>query len=66
MKETGLEEYPRHLEIALKVHNLAEIGSREFESSKLLMGLLANYGFKITYNFMNMSTAFKAEKIVVD
>ncbi|MGC8562791.1 MAG: M20 family metallopeptidase [Thermoplasmata archaeon] len=49
---------------ALRIHELAEIGSREFESSKLLMEILRDHGFEITDHFMNIPTAFKAEKII--
>ncbi|MEM0136177.1 MAG: M20 family metallopeptidase [Thermoplasmatales archaeon] len=50
--------------LALKIHDLNEIGSREFESSKLLMKILKAHGFRITEEYMNMPTAFKAEKSV--
>jgi amidohydrolase len=50
--------------LALKVHELSEIGSREFQSSKLLKDVLKTRGFKVTDNFMGMPTAFKAEKVI--
>jgi amidohydrolase len=50
--------------LALKVHELSEIGSQEFESSKLLKDVLKTHGFKVIDNFMGMPTAFKAEKVI--
>lgn len=51
-------------DIAIKVHELNEVGSQEFESSKLLIEVLKANGFSVKENFMGIPTAFKAEKIV--
>ena len=50
--------------VALKIHELNEIGSQEFESSKLLKNLLSFHGFSVQENFLGIPTAFKAEKVV--
>ena len=51
-------------QLALKIHQLNEIGSMELESSKLLMGILQSHGFNVTERFMDIPTAFKAERVV--
>lgn len=51
-------------DVALKIHELNEIGSKEHESSKFLSGVLKSHGFKITENYGQIPTAFRAEKIV--
>lgn len=48
--------------IALKIHALAELGSREYESSKLLAQTLESEGFKTTLGYLGIPTAFRAEK----
>lgn len=50
--------------LALKIHELSEIGSQEFESSKLLKGILKSHGFSIQDNYIGIPTAFRAEKSV--
>lgn len=50
--------------LALKIHQLAEPGSREFESSKLLSELLQTKGFTVVQGYMDIPTSFRAEKIV--
>lgn len=50
--------------LALRIYELNETGSREFESSRLLMNVLKSHGFRVTENFMGITTAFKAEKVV--
>ncbi len=50
--------------LALRIYELNEIGSKEFESSKLLMNVLKSHGFRVTENFMGITTAFKAEKVI--
>jgi amidohydrolase len=50
--------------LALRIHELKEIGSQEFESSKFLKEILKSHGFRVTDNFMGVPTAFKAEKVV--
>ena len=37
-----------------------EIGSEEYESSKLLVEILREHGFQVEYPYMGMETAFKA------
>lgn len=51
-------------DIALKIHEISEAGSQEFESSKLLMEVLKSNGFTITDNYMGIPTAFRAEKVI--
>jgi amidohydrolase len=50
--------------LALKIHDLSEVGSQEFESSKLLKSILKSNGFKIEENYVGIPTAFRAEKTV--
>lgn len=50
--------------LALKVHELNEIGSQEFKSSTLLKNILSSHGFSITEKFLGIPTAFKAEKVI--
>jgi len=50
--------------LAMMIYELKEIGSQEFESSKLLMEVLKSHGFRVIDNFMGIPTAFKAEKVV--
>ncbi len=64
MTSSGAIEEIDYWKLALKIHDLSEIGSREFESSKLLINILKLHGFKVTERFLNIPTAFKAEKIV--
>lgn len=51
-------------DLALSIHKLNEIGSKEFESSKLLMSVLKAHGFKVEDRYMNIPTAFRAEKVL--
>lgn len=50
--------------LALKIHELNEAGSREFESSKLLASVLRNHGFDVVEKFMGIPTAFRAKKVI--
>lgn len=50
--------------LAKKIYSLSEIGSQEFESSRLLKEVLKIHGFKVMDNFTGIPTAFKAEKVV--
>jgi amidohydrolase len=52
--------------IALRIHGLAETGSREHESSKLLADTLEAEGFSVTRGYMGVPTAFRAEKRLGD
>src|SRR5579875_329541 len=51
-------------EVALKVHELNEVGSQEYRSSKLLQETLRNNGFEVTDKYLGIPTAFRAEKTV--
>lgn len=42
------------------LYNEPEIGLKEYKASRLLMDLLKKHGFKITENYCNLPTAFKA------
>ena len=50
--------------LALRIHELSEVGSKEFESSNIIMGILQSHGFKVTRGFMGIPTAFKAENAI--
>lgn len=50
--------------LALKIFELSEVGSREFESSKLLKEVLRSNDFRVEDNYMAIPTAFRAEKII--
>ncbi|MCW6159431.1 MAG: hypothetical protein LVQ63_08170, partial [Thermoplasmatales archaeon] len=64
MTSSGTIEEIDYWKLALKIHELSEIGSKEFESSKLLINILKVHGFKVTERFLDIPTAFKAEKTV--
>ena len=64
MKDVSEGKEPGYWDLALKIHYLSEIGSREFESSRILMKVLGDNGFRVAGNFMNIPTAFKAEKVI--
>lgn len=48
-------------DLALKIHGLAEIGSAEVQSSKLLIDLLRANGFEVEHPYKGIPTAFRAE-----
>ncbi len=48
--------------VALKIHGLAEVGSKEYESSRLLVDMLRAEGFDVVSGYMDIPTAFRAEK----
>ncbi len=48
--------------VALKIHELAEIGSQEFKSSSFLEDVLRSHGFQVEEKFNKIPTAFKAVK----
>ena len=48
-------------DIAMKIWELAEVGYREYESSKLLIDSLKGHGFEITEGVADIPTAFIAE-----
>lgn len=49
------------LDVSRKIYNYAEIGSEERRSSKLLVDMLKSHGFRVTYPYLDMDTAFRAE-----
>jgi amidohydrolase len=59
----GVKDYD-YWKLALKVYEFSEIGSKEFASSRLLMDVLQSHGFKVIEKFMDIPTAFRAEKVV--
>ncbi|MGC8561777.1 MAG: M20 family metallopeptidase [Thermoplasmata archaeon] len=61
MQSYGEAEDYDFWKLALKIHELSEVGSREFKSSRVLMGVLRSHGFQVTEGFMGIPTAFKAE-----
>jgi len=56
-----MDEFKDIYKISDQVFRFAEIGSREFKTSKLLSGFLAKNGFKVKRPYMGMKTAFRAE-----
>jgi amidohydrolase len=48
--------------VALKIHGLAELGSREHESAGLLEDTLEANGFRVERGYAGIPTAFRAEK----
>jgi amidohydrolase len=50
----------RMIEVSKAVHSFAEIGTKEFKSSKLLADELEKNGFKVEREVAGMKTAFKA------
>lgn len=50
--------------LALRIHDLSEVGSKEFESSRILMSVLRSHGFQVTGGYMGIPTAFKAERVI--
>ncbi len=51
-------------DVALKIHELSETGSNEHQSAKFLSDILRAHGFRITENYGQIPTAFRAEKKV--
>ncbi|NCC68894.1 MAG: amidohydrolase, partial [Clostridia bacterium] len=49
-------------EIATKINILAEPPLHEYQSSKLIADFLEQHGFKVSFCFKNISTAFRAER----
>ncbi len=47
--------------VSNEIYRLAEIGSEERKSSALLVNSLKRYGFKTTYPYLGIETAFRAE-----
>lgn len=51
-------------EVATKIFQFNEVGSKEFQSSKFLVEVLKSRGFVVREKYLNIPTAFRAEKIV--
>lgn len=49
------------IEVSKIIYNLAELGSVEKKSSRLLVEKLRWHGFRVEYPYLNMETAFRAE-----
>ncbi|MGC8645373.1 MAG: M20 family metallopeptidase [Thermoplasmata archaeon] len=50
--------------LALKIHDLSEVGSREFQSSSILANVLRSRGFEVEIPYLGIPTAFRAEKTI--
>ena len=50
-------------DVAKQIFELAEIGSQEIKSSKLLEDVLEAHGFKIQRGYMDIPTSFRAEMV---
>ena len=50
--------------VALKIHELAEVGSSEFKSAELLKQVLKSVGFSVVDGYQGIPTSFWAEKTV--
>ncbi len=50
--------------VALKIHELAEVGSSEFKSAELLKQVLKSGGFSVVDGYQGIPTSFWAEKTV--
>lgn len=51
-------------DVALKIHEIGETGSQEYESAKFLVNVLKSRGFEVTENYSGIPTAFRAEKVI--
>lgn len=49
------------MELSNDIYKFAELGSKEYKSSKLIIDKLKENGFTVTNPYMNMDTAFRAE-----
>lgn len=59
-KKMKFEPWP----VALKIHELAEVGSSEFKSSEFLKEVLKSNGFSVVDSYLGIPTSFRAEKSV--
>ena len=50
--------------LALKIQELAEIGSHEFEPPRIIMDVLRSREFSVVDHCMGIPTAFRAEKVI--
>lgn len=48
-------------DLSNQIYKLAELGSEERKSSSLFVKSLKKYGFKVTYPYLGIETAFRAE-----
>lgn len=51
-------------DVALRIHELNEIGSQEFKSAEYLASILRSNGFQVEDNYSGIPTAFRAEKTI--
>lgn len=51
-------------DVALRMHELNEIGSQEFKSSEYLINILKSRGFQVKEHYSGIPTAFRAEIVV--
>lgn len=51
-------------DVALKIHELNEIGSQEFKSAQYLVSILRSRGFQVKEGYAGIPTSFRAEKTV--
>ena len=63
MEKTDFEDYDPW-KLAIKIHELSEVGSSEFKSSELIENILENNGFKVEKGYMGIPTSFRAEKVI--
>ncbi len=61
MEHLSENEFKRILEVSKFIYDIAEIGSQEFKSSKILMEYLESIGFSVKPHYLGMETAFRAE-----
>ncbi|WP_393971891.1 M20 family metallopeptidase [Oxyplasma meridianum] len=60
MESTNLQNY-NAWSLALKIHELSEVGSAEFKSSELIENILEKNGFKVERGYKGIPTSFRAE-----
>ena len=49
------------VDLSSKIYAHPELGYEEFKSSALHVEILEKYGFKVESNYLDISTAFRAE-----
>ncbi|WP_337860188.1 amidohydrolase [Ferroplasma sp.] len=60
--DSAIKQYKNSiLSVSKQIYDFAELGSKEYKSSKLLMEELQKQGFTIVNPYMEMDTAFRAE-----
>ncbi len=60
MATTDFQDY-NAWSLALKIHELSEVGSSEFKSSELIENVLEENGFSVQRGYMGIPTSFRAE-----